>query len=98
MTEIKGIAVTLQEALRRQQAVLARRIAEGRSDGRTRRRLLRRERMAERKRKEQEEHNQRRAMVKVQHLRLRWVVVANLSNPNHSHSRCVAASKYTRIT
>lgn len=55
----------LQRALRLQQAALAKRIAEGRSDGRTRRRLLRKERLNERMRKEREEHTKRRQMVKV---------------------------------
>ena len=55
----------LQRALRLQQAALAKRIAEGRSDGRTRRRLLRKERLSERMHKEREEHTQRRQMVKV---------------------------------
>ena len=58
--------VTLpQKALRRQQAAMARRIAEGRSEGRSRRRLLRKERLAERMRKEREEQTTRRQMVKV---------------------------------
>lgn len=55
----------MQRALRLQQAALARRIAEGRSDGRTRRRLLRKERLNERMRIEREEHTKRRQMVKV---------------------------------
>ncbi|KAK9906879.1 hypothetical protein WJX75_009638 [Coccomyxa subellipsoidea] len=52
-----------QEALRRQQAVLARRIAEGRGDGRSRRRLARKERMAERSAAERAAHDARRRMV-----------------------------------
>ena len=54
-----------QRALRQQQAALAKRIAEGRSDGRSRRRVLRKERLVERMREEREEHTRRRQMVKV---------------------------------
>ena len=57
----------LQKALRQQQTAVARRIAEGRSEGRSRRRLLRKERLVERMRQEREEHTQRRQMVKVSH-------------------------------
>ncbi len=57
--------LSLQRALRQQQTAVAKRIAEGRSDGRTRRRLLRKERMNERMRLEREEHTKRRQMVKV---------------------------------
>ena len=57
----------LQKALRQQQAALAKRIAEGRSEGRSRRRLLRRERLDERMRKEREERAKRRQMAKVHH-------------------------------
>ena len=57
--------LSLQRALRQQQTALSKRIAEGRTDGRTRRRLLRKERMNERMRLEREEHTKRRQMVKV---------------------------------
>jgi hypothetical protein len=59
------VVLCAQRALRQQQAALAKRIAEGRSDGRSRRRLLRKERLVERMRKEREEHTRRRQMVKV---------------------------------
>lgn len=70
MTEIpllslKDELLRVQRALRLQQAALAKRIAEGRSDGRAKRRLLRKERLHERMRKERQEHTQRRQMVKV---------------------------------
>ncbi|BDA46497.1 Rhodanese-like domain-containing protein 8, chloroplastic [Coccomyxa sp. Obi] len=51
-----------QEALRRQQAVLARRIAAGRGDGRARRRLARKERMAQRTAAERAAHDERRRL------------------------------------
>ena len=55
----------LQKSVRRQQAALSRSIAEGRSEGRSRRRLLRKERLVERMRKEREERTKRRQLVKV---------------------------------
>ena len=56
----------VQEELRRRQAALARRIAEGRGDGRARRRLARKERMAQRTAAERAAHNERRRLVQVQ--------------------------------
>jgi len=54
-----------QEALRRRQAALARRIAEGRGEGRARRRLARKARMAERTAAERARHDERRRLVQV---------------------------------
>lgn len=55
----------MQDALRRQQAVLARRIAAGRGDGRARRRLARKERMAQRTAAERAAHDERRRLRQV---------------------------------
>ena len=61
---IEGILLA-QDALRRQQAVLGRRIAAGRGDGRARRRLARRERMAQRTAAERAAHDERRRLRQV---------------------------------
>jgi hypothetical protein len=64
----------MQEALRRRQAALEKRIAEGRGDGRMRRRLNWRERTAERARLAREQQEHRRRIIQVGLCRFSWLV------------------------